>query len=161
MCYSLCTETSHVNILNLRGAIQGMNGAEMLPGSHQGEWEERIFSTSQEDIQHLQDFIWSLMCTRKSCWQSALWADTSLLCWYLEPGKLHDHVSTEPASAGKPCWVWVCYFRLGTLLPSSPAFSSAQRDSPGSFSLHRAAARASSHQQVPFFFQALYMMTYF
>lgn len=48
----------------------------------------------------------------------------------------------------KPCWVWVCYFRLGTLLPSSPAFSSAQRDSPGSFSLHRAAVRASSHQQV-------------
>lgn len=101
------------------------------------------------------------MCTRKSCWQSALWADTSLLCWYLEPGKLCDHVSTEPASAGEPCWAWVCYFRLSTLLPSSPAFSSAERDSPGSFRVHRAATRASSHQQVSFFFQALYMMTYF
>lgn len=43
------------------------------------------------------------MCTRKSCWQSALQADTNLLCWYLEPRKLRDHVSTEPASADKPC----------------------------------------------------------
>lgn len=111
MCYSLCAELLHANILNLHDATQGveLSGAERLLNSHQGEREQRIFSTSQEDIQYLQDFISSLMCTRKSCWQCVLQAHASLLCWYLEPRKLRAHDNMESASAGKA-------ERLGVLL---------------------------------------------
>lgn len=136
--------------------MQGMSDAEMLLSSHQGEQEQRIFRTSQEDIQRLRDFIWILMCIRKLCWQSVLWADVSLLSWYVEPRKLCDHVSTEPSSVGKPWWeARGVTSRLAPCYHYRLFFLQLKGQVPGSPIPHRAAARAISNLQISFFFQAL------